>query len=73
METITLEINNLAYTFTVKSKCHKELIEKYFDKTQPINTLHLLEAFINVTNELVDTEHSIIRMTQDICKLTKKR
>jgi len=73
METITLEINNLAYTFTVKSKHHKELLEKYFDKTQPINTLHLLEAFINITNKLVDTENFIVKMTQDIGKLTKKR
>ena len=70
METITLEINNLAYTFIVKSKYHKELLEKYFDKTQPINTLHLLEAFIKITNKLVDTEISIIQMTQDISKVT---
>lgn len=73
MESITLEINNLAYIFTVKSKRHKELLEKYFDKTQPINTLHLLEALINMTNALVDTENSIVKMTQDIGKLTKKR
>ena len=73
MKSITLEINNLAYIFTVKSKRHKELLEKHFDKIQPINTLHLLESLINMTNELVDIENSIVKMTQDITKVTKKR